>query len=119
MRTFLIHWLTITVALGATAWILPGVEIGSVGALLVSALILGFLNAGLKPLLVLLTLPITILTLGIFYLILNGVLFGLTALLVPGFRVAGFGWAVLGAVIMGLLSMFIGSFSPPQDRPLR
>jgi putative membrane protein len=98
------------VALGVTAWILPGVHVDSVGALLVAALVLGFLNAVLKPVLVILTIPITMLTLGIFYLILNAILFALGAALVPGFRVDGFGWAFVGALVMGILSTFLGAF---------
>lgn len=79
MQTFLTHWLLMSIALGVTAWILPGVSVDSATALLVAALVLGFLNAVLKPVLVLLTLPITILSLGIFYLVLNAALFALGA----------------------------------------
>ena len=111
MQRFLIHWLLIAIALGATAWILPGVHVDSIEALLVAALVLGFLNAVLKPLLVLLTLPITILSLGIFYFVLNAILFALGAGLVPGFQVDGFGWAFLGALLMSLLSMFLGAIA--------
>ncbi|MBE0565815.1 MAG: phage holin family protein [Krumholzibacteria bacterium] len=107
-RRFLLHWLVLTVALAITAAILPGVHVAGLGSLLVAALVLGFLNAVLKPVLVLLTLPLTVLTLGIFYVVLNGILFALGSVLVPGFTVDGLGWAVLGAVIMGLLSAFIG-----------
>lgn len=107
-RRFLLHWLVLTVALAITAAILPGVHVAGLGSLLVAALVLGFLNAVLKPVLVLLTLPLTVVTLGIFYVVLNGILFALGSVLVPGFTVDGLGWAVLGAVIMGLLSAFIG-----------
>lgn len=110
MSRLLAHWFLISVALGVTAWILPGVRLDSVAALLVAALVLGFLNAVLKPVLVLLTLPITILTLGLFYLVLNAILFALGATLVPGFHVDGFGWALLGAILLGLLSTFLGTF---------
>jgi putative membrane protein len=116
MQRFLVHWFLMALALGVTAWILPGVSVASPGALLVAALVLGFLNAVLKPVLVILTLPITILSLGIFYLVLNAILFALVAVLVPGFRVAGFGWAFLGAIVMSLLSTFLGSFAPSEHR---
>lgn len=106
---FLVHWLALTVALAVAATILPGVRIDSLPSLLVASLVLGFLNAVLKPVLVLLTLPLTVFTLGIFYVVLNGILFALGSVLVPGFTVDGLGWAVLGAVIMGLVSAFIGS----------
>jgi putative membrane protein len=83
--------------------------VGSLAALLVAALVLGFLNAVVKPVLVLLTLPLTVLTLGIFYLILNGVMFALASVLVPGFHVAGFGAAFLGALVMGVVSMMLAA----------
>jgi len=108
MRLFFLHWLVIAVALGLTAWLVPGVGVASPLSLMVAALVLGFLNALLKPLLVLLTLPLTILTLGLFYLVLNAILFALAAVLVPGFVVTGFGPAFLGAIIMSLLSMLLG-----------
>ena len=115
MTRFLTHWLTTALALGAAAWILPGVTITSMPALAVAALVLGLINAVVKPILVLLTLPITLLTLGLFYLVVNGVAFSLAAWLVPGFAVRSLGWAMLGAVLVGLVSMFIGSFRRPTD----
>ena len=108
---FLAHWLTTAAALGVTAWILPGVRVDSLTALAVSALVLGFVNAIVRPVLVLLTLPFTLLTLGLFYFIVNGVAFGLAAFLVPGFSVASFVTAVLGAFVVGVTSWFIGSAS--------
>ena len=117
-RNFLIHWLVLAVALALTAYILPGVHVASVGSLLVAALVLGFVNAVLKPLLVLLTLPLTVMTLGIFYLVLNGILFALGSVLVPGFSVDGIGWAMLGAILMSLISAFIGRPARGARRPL-
>lgn len=108
---FLVHWLTTAVALGVTAWMLPGVRVDSFVALAVSALVLGFVNAIVRPLLVLLTLPFTVLTLGFFYFIVNGIAFALAAALVPGFGVASFFTAVLGAFVVGFISWFIGIFS--------
>ena len=87
----------------------------SLAALMIAALVLGFINAIVKPILILLTLPITIVTLGLFYLVVNGVAFGLAAALVPGFSVASFGWAILGALVVGLVSWFIGSFRSQED----
>jgi len=116
MKRFFTHWLIVTLALGATAWILPGVWIESVPALLVAALVLGFINAILKPVLVILTFPITVLTLGIFYLILNALLFGLAAFVVPGFEVAGLGWALLGALILGFFSWLIGGMMGRDEK---
>ena len=89
---------------------LPGVEVTSLTALMIAALVLGFVNAVIRPVLLLLTLPITFVTLGLFYFIVNGLAFALAAWLVPGFGVRSFGWAVLGAFMVGLVSWFIGSF---------
>ena len=115
MNRFLAHWLTTALALGVTAWILPGVEVASLPALLVAALVLGLINAVVKPLLVLLTLPITIVTLGLFYFMINGLAFGLAAALVPGFGVRSFGWAIFGALLVGLVSWFIGNFRRAEE----
>ena len=110
MTRFLTHWLTTAVALGAASWILPGVTVSSATALLVAALVLGFVNAVVRPVLVLMTLPFTLVTLGLFYFVVNGLAFGLAAWLVPGFGVRSFVWAILGAFIVGLVSWFIGGF---------
>ena len=110
MTQFLAHWITTALALGAVSWMLPGVTLSSLPALLVAALVLGFVNAVVKPVLVLLTLPITVLTLGLFYLVVNGLAFTFAAWLVPGFDVSSFGWAMLGALLVGLVSWFIGTF---------
>jgi putative membrane protein len=111
MAPFFLHWLVIAVALGLTAWLVPGVEMASPLALVVAALVYGFLNALLKPILVLLTLPLTVMTLGLFYLVLNAILFALASVLVPGFVVTGFVPAFFGAIIMSLLSMVLGWLS--------
>lgn len=83
----------------------------SLPALAVAALVLGFINAVVKPVLVILTLPITVLTLGLFYLVVNGIAFWLAAALVPGFGIRSFGWAMLGAFLVGLVSWFVGAFA--------
>jgi putative membrane protein len=118
MSPFLMKWLALSIALALTAWLLPGVHVDTLGSLLVAAIALGFLNAVLKPLLVLLTLPLTILTLGIFYFVLNAILFALGSVLVPGFTVDGFGWAFVGAIVMGILSTILSSLASPP-RPSR
>jgi putative membrane protein len=108
---FLLHWLVVAVALWITANIVPGVTVSSWAALAIAALVLGFVNAIVRPILVILTLPITILTLGLFYLVVNGLAFGLAAALVPGFRIASPGSAILGALVTGLISWFLGIFA--------
>jgi putative membrane protein len=115
MGRFLAHWLTTAAGLGVCAWILPGVHVSSVPALLVAGLVLGFVNAIVKPILFILTLPITILTLGLFYLIINGIAFGLAAAVVPGFEIDSIGWAVLGALVVSLISWFAGSLAGEDE----
>ena len=88
--------------------LVPGIQVRSPARLLVAALVLGLVNAIVRPVLVILTLPITIITLGLFYLVVNGVAFALAAALVPGFSVASLGAAVLGALVVGLVSSVLG-----------
>lgn len=111
MKRFLIHWLVIALALWVTAFILPGVDVASYQALAIAAIVLGLVNALIRPILTILTLPITVLTLGFFYLLVNGFTFFLAAKLVPGFHVAGFWWSVLGALLVSIISSFVGGFA--------
>ncbi len=104
MPRFLLHWLVTAIALGAAAYLVPGIHITSGPVLIIAALVLGFVNAIVRPVLVVLTLPLTVLTLGIFFFIVNGAAFGLAAALVPGFTVASLGSAILGAVVVALVS---------------
>lgn len=115
MTRFFAHWLTTAVALGVASWILPGVTVTSLTALIVASLVLGFVNAVVKPVLVLLTLPFTLVTLGLFYFVVNGLAFGLAAWLVQGFGVRSFLWAILGAFIVGMVSWFIGGFGQTRS----
>lgn len=108
---FFVQWLTTGVALAVTALVLPGVRVDGLFSLALAALVLGFVNAVVRPLLVLLTLPFTLLTLGLFYFVVNGVAFALAAFLVPGFSVASFFSAVFGAMAVGLVSWFIGGLT--------
>ena len=109
MVPFLIHWFVLALALWVTAYIVPGVQVASWPALAIGALILGFVNAVVKPLLVLLTLPLTVLTLGLFYLVVNGVAFGLAAWIVPGFSVSSIWSSILGAFVMSVVSWLVGA----------
>jgi len=116
---FFVHWLTTAGALSVTAWMLAGVSVDSLFSLGLAALVLGFVNAIIRPLLLLLTLPFTLLTLGLFYFIVNGVAFGLAAVLVPGFGVTSFFSAILGAFAVGLVSWCIGIFVGTQSETNR
>lgn len=111
MTGLVIRWLLNALALGITAVLIPGIRVSGVGALLVAALVIGLINALVKPLLVILTLPVTILTLGLFLLILNGLLFWLAAAIVPGFDVDGFLAALLGALVMAVLGWLLATLT--------
>ena len=117
MRSFLIHWLFTAIALGVTAHFVPGIEVSSTAALVFGALVLGLVNAVVRPVLVILTLPITVLTIGLFYLIVNGAAFALAAGLVPGFGVRSFGSAVGGALVVSLVSFLLNWLLRPRPEP--
>ena len=108
------HWAIVAASLWVAAYLIPGVHVSSVSALLIAALVLGLVNALVRPILTILTLPITILTLGLFYLVVNGVAFALAASLVPGFELAGFGSAILGALLVSLVSWVLGGILSPS-----
>jgi putative membrane protein len=106
-------WILNAVALLIVAYILPGITVASFGSALIAALVLGLLNTLVKPVLILLTLPITIVTLGLFLLVLNALVFWFAGSVLKGFQVNGFWWALLGAlvysIVSGLLSRLLAS----------
>jgi putative membrane protein len=110
MAGFLVHTIVLAIAIWVTASVVSGVTIASWGALALAALVLGVVNAIVRPILVVLTLPITVLTLGLFYLVVNGMAFALAAAVVPGFQIAGWTSAILGALLTSVISWFIGIF---------
>ena len=107
--TFLVSWLIQAVAIVITAYLLPGVRLSGFFAALVTALVLGLINTFIKPLLLLLTLPINILTLGLLTFVINALLIMLTSSIVPGFVVTGFGWALLFSLILTVINYVLGS----------
>jgi putative membrane protein len=108
---FLLHWLVVAVSLWVATYLVPGVRVASTGTLLVAALVLGLVNALVRPILFFVTLPITVVTLGLFYLVVNGLAFGLAAALVPGFTVTSFTSAILGALVVSVVSWLLGSLA--------
>jgi len=100
----LLVWLINALALIAVAYLMPGVSVSTFGAALVAALVLGLINAVVRPILVLLTLPVTLLTLGLFIFVLNGLLFWMVGTWLEGFEVAGFWSGVFGAILFSLVS---------------
>ena len=112
MKGFLLRLLITALGLWVADQLLSGITITGTGALIVSALLLGIVNAVIRPVILILTLPLTVLTLGFFVLIVNGISLAIAAWLVPGFHNAGLWSATLGAIIVGLTgwaaSAFIG-----------
>jgi putative membrane protein len=104
MARFLMHWIIIAIALGAASYVVPGIHIDSGPVLVIAALALGLVNAVVRPVLTLLTLPLTVLTLGLFYLVVNAAAFGLAAALVRGFRVDSLGSAIFGSLVVAFVS---------------
>ena len=104
MRYLLIVWLINALALLALPYVVPSVQVDSFVTALAAALVLGLVNTLIRPLLVLLTLPATILTLGLFIFVINGLLFWFVASFLKGFTVGGFWSAVLGAIVYALIS---------------
>ena len=107
MLRLLLVWLIHTVALLAVAYLMSSVEIQSLGTALIAAALLGLANTVVRPILVLLTLPVTVLTLGLFLFVINGVIFLGIAHLVPGFQVSGLWAAILAALVYSLISWLL------------
>ena len=102
--TLLLVWILNSVALLAVAYLLPGIVVASFGSAMLAALILGLVNMLVRPVLVILTLPITIVTLGLFLFVINALLFWFVGSVLKGFQVQGFWWAVGGAILYSIIS---------------
>jgi putative membrane protein len=111
MRLLLV-WVLNAIALLVVAYLYPGVVIVDWTAAAVAALVLGLINALVKPFLIILTLPVTVLTLGLFLLVLNALLFWAVASIVPGFEVAGFWAAMLGAILFSIFTWALSKLLP-------
>ncbi len=105
----LLTWLINTVAIFALPYLLDSVEVDSFTTALFAALVLGLVNTLIRPILVVLTLPVTLLTLGLFIFVINGLMFWAVAELVQGFHVAGFGSAVLAALVYSVISWLMSA----------
>lgn len=114
MIGFLIRFLIVAVGLWLASILVPGIEVQGVATLLGAALLLGIVNAVVRPVLIVLTLPVTILTLGLFLLVINAGMLGLVALVFDNFRIAGFGSALLGAIVVSLTAWLASSFIGPR-----
>ena len=105
MAGFVLRVLIVALGLWLASELVPGIEVKGGATLLGAALILGIVNAVIRPIIIVLTLPITILTLGVFLLVINAAMLGLVASLFNGFSVAGFGSAILGSVVVSITVM--------------
>lgn len=109
MVRLLVKWLLHALALLITAEIVPGFHVGSIGAALVAVLVIGLLNVTLGLFLKILTLPLGILTLGLFFLVINAFILKLAGNVVPGFFVATWAAAIIGAIVLALLHMLLSA----------
>lgn len=115
MIRFLVRWGLNAVALIVVAWLLSGIHI-TWGAAIIAALVIGILNAVVGPILRILTFPITIVTLGLFLLVINALLFWLTSLIVPGFTVSGVFAVVVGSILYSIFTTIIAHFTKGRKR---
>jgi putative membrane protein len=111
---FLAHLVITSALLLIVSRIVPGLQIDGWGSAFIGALVLGLVNSFLRPLMVILTLPFTIVTFGLFLLIINGLMLWLVAALVPGIHLRSFGSAILGSVLLSLLNLAIGAITRPS-----
>ena len=113
MRLILI-WLCNALALLAVAYLLPGVRVEGMASALIAALVLGLINTLIRPLLLLLTLPVTVLSLGLFILVINGLLFWLAGSVLRGFEVSGFWTGMMGALLYSIISSALSLLIPKR-----
>jgi putative membrane protein len=107
--TLLLVWILNAVTLLIVAYVLPGIVVSSFWSAMLAAAVLGLINMLVKPIFILLTLPITIVTLGLFLLVINALMFWLAGSILKGFQVNGFWWAVGGALFYSVISGFLTS----------
>jgi putative membrane protein len=105
MLSLIARWIVNAAALLLVAYLYPGVTVASFWAAMLAALVLGLVNALIRPLLVLLTLPVTVLTLGLFLFVINALMFWLVAEIVSGFQVTGFWAALVGSILYSLITL--------------
>lgn len=109
MVSLLLHWLISAISLLIVAYIIPGIKVDGLGTALIASIVIGLVNATIGFFLKLITLPLTILTLGIFWFVINALMLELASALVPGFVVQGFWSAFFGAIVLSLVSTFLRS----------
>ena len=107
MTPYLVHWLIATVALMLTAYFVPGFTISSFGAAMIAAIVVGFVNMFIWPVLAFFTIPLTIITFGLFLLVVNGLSLKIAAALTPGFSIEGFLPAVIGSLVLSFVGWLV------------
>ncbi len=116
MQGFLIRMLVTAVGLALAAWIVPGITVSGPGTLLLAALLMGLVNGFVRPIIIVLTLPLTVVTFGLFLLVVNAGMFGLVAWMLGGFAVSGFFAALFGWIIVSAFASFASWYIGPQGR---
>ena len=116
MGTYLVKWFITSLAFGLTAYLLTGIKTDSVLTILIAALVFGLVNSFIKPFILLITLPINIMSLGLFTFIINGFMIWITSKIVTDFHVESFWWGVLAAIFVSVISGFLGVFLPNEEK---
>ncbi|ODS54909.1 MAG: hypothetical protein ABS36_10655 [Acidobacteria bacterium SCN 69-37] len=114
----LVRVLLNAMAIMVAAWLVPGVVVSGTGAAVLAGALLGLVNAAVRPILIILTLPFTLITLGLFILVVNAICLGLTAALLPGLSIASYGAAFLGALVISVVSWILNGvlLAPARGR---
>lgn len=107
MKSFVVRWISNALALVATAWLLPGVWFQDWSACLLGALVLGFMNAFVRPVLLFLTLPLNIITLGVFTIFLNAAIFFSAGYIIPTLMIKNYTWAIAGSLVFSAISTLV------------
>lgn len=115
MSAFLLRWMVTTIAVFAAEKLIPGIHCSSLGALLGASLLLGIINAFVRPVLLLLSIPFIIVTMGLFIFVVNALLLLFVSAVIPSFTVDGFWNAFFGAVVIGIVSWLLSSFFRASD----
>ena len=116
MNGLIIRWLISSVSLLVVSYLIPGIKAEGFIYVLLAAAVLGVFNAVIRPVLIVLTLPLTILTLGLSIFVVNGLMLMLVSAVIKGFQVQGFWWAVLGALLMSVINSISNSFINSKGR---
>ncbi|HWY67264.1 MAG TPA: phage holin family protein [Terriglobales bacterium] len=112
----LVRWLLMSLSLLIVSYVVPGFSVNGLGAALIGALVFGFLNATLGLVLKVLTFPFTILTLGLFWFVINAIILKITSAIVPGFFIRSFGSALVGAILLTLVNMLLKALIGKAER---